>query len=685
MSAKKKAKAAAAKPRAKQDVAKAKKPAPPVLVFRLGDFTAARHAVAVFDLPPKFGELAFYLYDKKHDPRAKTLAKIPEPDVPEELVERAFTLADALLELTIHSDDNPMGEGPWMKGYHASARFEDVVAAFAVDGFQVLTLADVRGKAQHPRREAATKKRLARGARELAKQVDPAMVERVARWIEEGGPEPEAPSTVVATFASVLLDQALELWGPMEDRAFHLAARAKALPGLAASDVDEGVGVDRWGLLSERLRRAGWSDEEIDFARLDGLAGDIFWRSATWYAMSFLPRLEALAQSVLMRGATRSPTPALTRLLVDPLDDLPDELQELYRPAVKSALASPGILRALPDESWADRGISLPAAPKKPAPPQAPAALKLSATPRLGAVKRLYGVDLPEEILAVWDLASSLSPDDPTSAFAGDDLVALSLVGPFEVLAGRTVVKPGLDMRLHWRFRFDPPELLTLMMGNEDGLHFGYWLDDPAAGPSCVAFYYAHDSCELSVAGITLWETIRGWLERAHAGAVEGMREEPGYEARYVKDLVAIGRLRERLVEYATRERTEIGAAYEKKYELRGLRALQTVAMTPEGMGIVAPPERYRPLSRTGADLAKALGGKAPPKRLVEEALALAAKGFPASALELGRHCWRRARDEAAYALLDAAYAGLGRPALREILAVHRAHRDLADVSVLED
>jgi hypothetical protein len=299
-------------------------------------------------------------------------------------------------------------------------------------------------------------------------------------------------------------------------------------------------------------------------------------------------------------------------------------------------------------------------------------------------VKRLYGVDLPEEILAVWDLASSLSPDDPASAFA-DDLLGLSLVGPFDVLAGRTAVKPGLDFRLHWRFRLDPPELLTVMSGNEDGLHFGYWLDDPAAGPSCVALYYARDAFELTVAGVTLLQALRGRIERAHAGVVENLREEPEHEASLVRELVGLARLRERLLEHGTRERTEIGAAYEEKYDLRGLRASQTVAMTPEGMGVVAPPARYKALSRGGADLAKAIAGKAAPKRLVDEALALAAQGFAASALELGRHCWARRHDEAAYALLDAAYAGLGRPALREVLALHRAHRDLATVDVLAD
>ncbi|APR78195.1 Hypothetical protein A7982_03542 [Minicystis rosea] len=301
MGAKKKAGAAAAKPRTKQESAKAAKSGPPVLVFRLGDFTAARHAVAAFDLPPAYGELAFYLHDEKAERRAKTLAKIPEPDVPEALSERALGLADALLDLIPTGEDGLLGEGPWTRGYHASAPFDDVVAAFAADGFRVLTVADARGTAKRPAREASTKKRLARGARELEKHIDPAVVARVVRWIEEGGPEPEAPSLIVATFAGLVLDQAVELWGPIEDRVFHLAARARALPGLAETDVQEGAGVDRWSLISERLRRAGYSDDEIDLVWIDGLMGEIDWRSANWYAMRFIGRLEPLARSVLAR------------------------------------------------------------------------------------------------------------------------------------------------------------------------------------------------------------------------------------------------------------------------------------------------------------------------------------------------------------------------------------------------
>jgi Uncharacterised conserved protein (DUF2228) len=51
--------------------------------------------------------------------------------------------------------------------------------------------------------------------------------------------------------------------------------------------------------------------------------------------------------------------------------------------------------------------------------------------------------------------------------------------------------RDGLDQRLESRFRADPPELVTVMWGNSDGLHFGLWYDDPMHGPTFLAHNYA--------------------------------------------------------------------------------------------------------------------------------------------------------------------------------------------------
>ena len=61
--------------------------------------------------------------------------------------------------------------------------------------------------------------------------------------------------------------------------------------------------------------------------------------------------------------------------------------------------------------------------------------------------------------------------------------------------------------------------------------------------------------------------------------------------------------------------------------------------------------------------------------------------GFPATALKLGKELWPlhgERKTEYAYELLDAAYAGLGREMLRQVLRTHRAHRDLPSVDIFD-
>jgi hypothetical protein len=82
-------------------------------------------------------------------------------------------------------------------------------------------------------------------------------------------------------------------------------------------------------------------------------------------------------------------------------------------------------------------------------------------------LRDLYGWDFPDEVFDVWDLARRIAPKDPRRAFWADDAMGVSRVGPFDVIAGLKK-KPKHDMRLHWRFTMDPPELFTLMRGDTD-------------------------------------------------------------------------------------------------------------------------------------------------------------------------------------------------------------------------
>jgi hypothetical protein len=235
----------------------------------------------------------------------------------------------------------------------------------------------------------------------------------------------------------------------------------------------------------------------------------------------------------------------------------------------------------------------------------------------------------------------------------------------------------------------DPPEFFTVLVGDTDGLHWGYWLDDPDAGPEgCVAHYWASDSFEFTADGDTLFEAVRTNLEHHHGDCEDYLEDEPDYADEYQEELKEIDRVRRVVMRYATGKRTATGDEYTDRWGGRSKRNKRITAATPEHMGIVVPPERYRPLSLSDAALRKRLRKAKDPADLVEEARRALADGFPGTALKLGKELWdiggtdRRAQYAAE--LLDDAYLVLGRRTLRRVLAEHMRHRDRPSLDVFD-
>jgi hypothetical protein len=308
--------------------------------------------------------------------------------------------------------------------------------------------------------------------------------------------------------------------------------------------------------------------------------------------------------------------------------------------------------------------------------------------PRREQVRRLYGFDFPEDFWEFWRFAGRLRPLEPLNALA--EPLGIHLVGPFEVLAGRfDRHTPRLSPLLHWRYAQDPAEFFTVLSGDTDGLHWGYYLDDPGAGPAgCVAYYYASDAFDLSVGGDTLFEAVRLELEYRYADLTDYLAEDPAHAADYEAALRQLDDLRSALRRYATGDRFEQGGAYTDRYQGESARAGRVVAATLDGMGVVVPPEQYRPLALADKKLWHYLAEDDDPAELVGEARAALREGFPGTALKLGKDLWAVGggrRDGYAFELLDAAYAALGRRVLREVLRAHRAHRDLPSVDVFEN
>jgi hypothetical protein len=289
-------------------------------------------------------------------------------------------------------------------------------------------------------------------------------------------------------------------------------------------------------------------------------------------------------------------------------------------------------------------------------------------------LQQMYGFDFPEDLFCFWEFINRVSPLEPLTALA--ETAGVHLVGPFEVLAGRFDgrVSP-YHQHLHWRYADDPPEFFTVVAGGADGLHFGYYLDDPGERSGCIASYYAEDVFELEANSQTLFEAVRMELEQRDADA-DNDAERTG-----------IAEVRDKLLRYATADRPETGDAYVEKYLwVRPARFDQVVAATRDGMGIVVPREHYRALSLPDKRLWKYLKHTVKPAALIDEAMTALREGYPGTALKLGKDFWatrRKRHREFAYDLLDAAYAEFGREALRQVLARHREHPRLPYVDIL--
>jgi hypothetical protein len=273
-------------------------------------------------------------------------------------------------------------------------------------------------------------------------------------------------------------------------------------------------------------------------------------------------------------------------------------------------------------------------------------------TDRRSQLHELFHVDFPGEFFDFWAWQQALE-GEAERAFR--EVLGMALRGAFDVLAGKF---DGRELRypavLHWRYQYDPPEFFTVLTGDTDGLHWGYWFDDPARLPPVVASYYARDAFELSV-DPSLFRAVASHLGRTHRGTLENREDDRAHRATYDRDLAALDLLLTRL--------PAIPPAPIRTPTQR----------TAEGMGIVVAPELVAPWQRPKhADRAAILA-------FVDVELRA---GRPGTALLVGKTLWDGERG-IAFEVLDRAYAALDREPLRRVAAAHREHPALPSLDVL--
>ncbi|HEU4539176.1 MAG TPA: ADP-ribosylation family protein [Polyangiaceae bacterium] len=303
---------------------------------------------------------------------------------------------------------------------------------------------------------------------------------------------------------------------------------------------------------------------------------------------------------------------------------------------------------------------------------------------RLAAkVARTYGLRLPRHVEAFWAFFTSLSPSE-RDAF--DDLVGFRPAGILDWLAPgglERAPRDGLDERLHWRYRGDPPEFVSVLHGTSDAQHFGLFYDDPRFAPSGVAVNYARDSAETWWSAPTLLEVIRESLP-AHSddpsSTLEAL-EHHNCRTRLLRDAL------DAFADDDRRARADDEAGALMPYEAR--RAVPEIVC---GVGVVGPDgvAVELPYLAEGPDVVFSPSAErsARLRAWIDDARAALDRGEALFALGLGRDLhWLDADEFRAESLelMTRAYRALGRDTLAAIAEVHHAHRDLPSVDVYRD
>ena len=286
-------------------------------------------------------------------------------------------------------------------------------------------------------------------------------------------------------------------------------------------------------------------------------------------------------------------------------------------------------------------------------------------------LKDIYGFEFPDTFFEFWEFVCSMPPN------LIKDILEIQFIGAFKIFKADSVAEK--DNLLWDRYYNDLPEFFTLMEGGGDGLHWGYYLDDPNHPTFPVAYYYSNDAFELTVGGDNLFETLRGIVEEYYEMCLEEIEDDVEEIEECEEKIQQLSALRSEIQKYYTGNRMETGENYVSKYQAGKFR--QIVAQTRDGMGIVVPSNLYKSLR--GEDKFQIWNYKPTLEevgQMTHEAMNALKEGYPATALKLGKDLWlyQEYRTEC-YTLLDAAYTALGRILLSRMLGVAKKYREYCD------
>ncbi|XP_012279932.1 histone PARylation factor 1 [Orussus abietinus] len=304
-------------------------------------------------------------------------------------------------------------------------------------------------------------------------------------------------------------------------------------------------------------------------------------------------------------------------------------------------------------------------------------------------ILEIFSVEMPEDFYKLYDLCSVMSPKKPLTAF---NMIGITLVGPYDVLSGKIDKSTACDKEKffrHWRYYYDPPEFQTIMqVSGKDGLHFGYWRDEPTGNPVFVAKNNGHVDCKFTPVA----ENIFGALDKCIGEKLKG--------ANPFEKMKLLG-LQRQVNNFAKKH----GFTLESNTEKMKAREKKVVARTFHGAGIVVPYDKktqlgYREMAVTDVKLRSILKkmdeAESSEERQesithLEEVIRLATIAADecdfGTCLELGQNLFSSGYahlENHILHMLSTAYAHLNRKEFNNILKAHLKDRKKgADLSVV--
>ncbi|KAK8728011.1 hypothetical protein OTU49_009336 [Cherax quadricarinatus] len=302
-------------------------------------------------------------------------------------------------------------------------------------------------------------------------------------------------------------------------------------------------------------------------------------------------------------------------------------------------------------------------------------------------VEQKFLLEMPDDFFDFWDFCSQINKEKPEEALAK---AGLTLVGPYDVLTGKLKSLKSRKISsyvCHWRYFYDPPEFMTVIAGDENEYHIGYYRDDPFSLPGFVASMSSIKPGNIKPLGENIFAGVCSYL-------TQRMKEENPFKK------VPLQRLYKEIELFAKKKNYSLEAVTQGMKK----RNKQVVAKTFHGAGIVVPLHGdvgYREIPETPANLRKmfqkVVNAKTDDERrkhfddiqeLITNVQFAYDEGDFGMGLELGLNLFTFGSElfhKPIYHVLGVGYDLLGREPYIDILQAHLKNRRRgSNVSILE-